>query len=429
MTFDPVHRMSASSTKSMRKLSRTSRSRFDMSPSLPCGVAVSVAHRCPLPKQPDSASDAASPRPTIREVALIVVLTLLAGALLAPGLPIGPSLDAAVFSHVGGRILDGVAPYVGAWDHKPPGIYLATAAAQVLLGWLGPWTAEWLLSLAATVGLGAAVAAALARLQVTGWPRTLAAAGATILASHYLLALGGGLTEPPATALVAWALVLVLATGPTSSAHLAGVGALVGLAALFSVQLLPAGLVVLALAVFLRPDGTRPRAATAMSLGFAAPLALVAAWLAVIGVLPVGFAATSRDDRVAGVDRCLAGALRGAGPLLRPLRHPGGGAAGAARRRRAGAGARHAPARRGSAHASRRLPPPRRDPGDLGGDRDHLGGHADRPRGRSIRANASRGRADRAPRRRHAAGMGERAAPLRPVRPRTGDPLLVSLPA
>ena len=252
-------------------------------------MAVSVAHRCPLPKQPDSASDAASPRPTIREVALIVVLTLLAGALLAPGLPIGPSLDAAVFSHVGGRILDGVAPYVGAWDHKPPGIYLATAAAQVLLGWLGPWTAEWLLSLAATVGLGAAVAAALARLQVTGWPRTLAAAGATIVASHYLLALGGGLTEPPATALVAWALVLVLATGPTSSAHLAGVGALVGLAALFSVQLLPAGLVVLALAVFLRPDGTRPRAATAMSLGFAAPLALVAAWLAVIGVLPVAF--------------------------------------------------------------------------------------------------------------------------------------------
>ncbi|MEO7870507.1 MAG: hypothetical protein ABIS42_07855 [Candidatus Limnocylindria bacterium] len=222
-------------------------------------------------------------------MALIIVLILLAGALLAPGLPIGPSLDAAVFSHVGGRILDGVAPYVGAWDHKPPGIYLATAAAQALLGWLGPWTAEWLLSLAATVGLGAAVAAVLSRLQVAGWPRTLGAVGATILASHYLLALGGGLTEPPATALVAWALVLSLATGRRSSARLAGIGALVGLAALFSVQLLPAGLVVLALAVFLRPAGTRPRAATAMSLGFAAPLALVAAWLAVIGVLPAAF--------------------------------------------------------------------------------------------------------------------------------------------
>jgi len=219
-------------------------------------------------------------------VALIIVLTLLAGALLAPGLPIGPSLDAAVFSHVGGRILDGVAPYVGAWDHKPPGIYLATAAAQALLGWLGPWTADWLLSLAATVGLGAAVAAVLARLQVTGWPRTLGAVGATILASHYLLALGGGLTEPPATALVAWALVLALGAGPSTGPRLAGIGVLVGLSVLLSIQLLPAGLVVLALAFFLQPSGGRSASALAVALGFAAPLALVAAWLAVIGVLP-----------------------------------------------------------------------------------------------------------------------------------------------
>ena len=136
-------------------------------------------------------------------VALIGALILLAAALLAPGLIVGPSLDAAVFSHIGGGILDGVAPYAGSWDHKPPGIYLASAGIQAALGWLGPWTADWLLSVAASVGIGLAVARVLERLEVTGWPRALAACGATILASQYLMALGGGLTEPLATLLAA----------------------------------------------------------------------------------------------------------------------------------------------------------------------------------------------------------------------------------
>src|SRR5439155_11230324 len=111
-------------------------------------------------------------------------------------LVVGPYLKTAVFSHIGGRMLDGVAPYVGTWDHKPPGIYLASAAVQGALGWLGPWTADWLLSLAASAAIGAAVAAVLPRIGVRGWPRSLAAIAARILASHYPLALGGGLTEP-----------------------------------------------------------------------------------------------------------------------------------------------------------------------------------------------------------------------------------------
>lgn len=213
-------------------------------------------------------------------MALIIVLTLLAGALLAPGLPIGPSLDAAVFSHVGGRILDGVAPYVGAWDHKPPGIYLATAAAQALLGWLGPWTAGWLLSLAATVGLGAAVAAVLARLGVTGWPRTLAAAGAVVLAGQYLLALGGGLTEPLATAFVAWALVLVPQT--TAGGRLAVAGTLLAAGLLCSLQVLPGVFVVLALA----GSGRRLARVALLAAGLAAPIILVTGWLAFAGALP-----------------------------------------------------------------------------------------------------------------------------------------------
>jgi hypothetical protein len=217
-------------------------------------------------------------------MALAAVLLLLAAAMLAPGLVVGPSLDAAVFADVGGRMLHGVTPYLGAWDHKPPGIYLAGAAAQAVLGWLGPWTADWMLSLVATAGIGVAVATALARLGVATWPRALAALGATVLASHYLVALGGGLTEPPATALVAWALVLALR--PTSGTSLAIGGALVGLATLLSVQLLPGGLVVIGLAVRQGPALARLRGTVLAALGFAAPLAAAGGWLIATGAMP-----------------------------------------------------------------------------------------------------------------------------------------------
>ena len=239
-------------------------------------------------------------------VALLIVLTLLSGALLAPGLLVGPSLDAAVFSHAGGRLLEGVTPYVGTWDHKPPGIYLASAAAQAVLGWLGPWTADWLLSLAASVGLGAAVAAVLGRLQVAGWPRALAALGATILASHFLLALGGGLTETPAAALVAWALVLAVSRGP--AVRLGAVGALVGISLLLSPQLLPGAVAVLGLPLFLRP--TSPWTAVALALGFAAPVAAVAAWLAMIGAFPAAI------DAVVGYSGAYRASSGAYGPTL-----------------------------------------------------------------------------------------------------------------
>ena len=220
-------------------------------------------------------------------VALIAVLTLLAAAMLAPGLVVGPSLDAAVFTDVGGRMLHGATPYLGAWDHKPPGIYLATAGIQAVLGWLGPWTAAWLLSLVATVGIGVAVATVLARLGLTRWPRALAALGATMVASHYLVALGGGLTEPPATALEAWA--LVLAIRPVGGARLAAIGGLAGLATLLSVLLLPGALIVLALSVLRRSARAGVRGAALAALGFAAPLVAAGAWLMVTGAMPAAF--------------------------------------------------------------------------------------------------------------------------------------------
>lgn len=233
---------------------------------------------------PDSAGDARPAGPTIASVALVLALILVAAAMLAPGLVLGPSLDAAVFNDVGSRLLHGVTPYVGTWDHKPPGIYLLVAGAQAALGWLGPWNAVWLLSLAVSVGIGISIAAALTRLGVTGWPRSLAAIGCSILASHYLLALGGGLTEPPAALLAGVALVLALRPG--GAARLGAIGLLVGLSALVSVQLLPGGLVVLGLALVRRPAAGRAIATALLMLGFGAPLAAVGIWLIAIGAMP-----------------------------------------------------------------------------------------------------------------------------------------------
>jgi hypothetical protein len=226
-----------------------------------------------------------------------LALVLLAGALLAPGLLLGPALDAAVFSHVAGRLLDGAAPYVGSWDHKPPGIYLADAGAQALLGWLGQWTADWLVTLAATVGIGLGVAAALGRLGVDGWPRRLAAAGAVAFGAEYLLALGGGLTEAPAAALTGAAIALALS--PTRRAQLLAVGALLGLAVTFSVQTIPG---VVAVLLLMRGN---PKGLAITAVGFVVPVTLVVGWLALAGALPaavdaiVGYTAAYRASSAA----------------------------------------------------------------------------------------------------------------------------------
>ncbi|MGH9181788.1 MAG: hypothetical protein ACRDY5_08745, partial [Acidimicrobiales bacterium] len=241
-------------------------------------------------------------------MSLLVVLILVAGAMLAPGLVIGPSLDAAVFNHVGGRVLDGVTPYLGTWDHKPPGIYLASAATQALLGWFDPWAGDWLLSVAAAAGLGLGLATVLARLGVGGWPRALSAVGATLFAGHYLLALGGGLTEPVGTALIATA--LAIAVLPTGRAAQGVMGMLAGLSVLFSVQMVPGAVAVLALALALQPAGSRGVGAARLAMGVAIPIASVGAWLQLVGALPAAL------DAVVGYSVAYRGASAGYGATL-----------------------------------------------------------------------------------------------------------------
>lgn len=243
-----------------------------------------------------------------------LILVLFAAAMLAPGLVVGPSLDAAVFNQVGARILAGSAPYLAAWDHKPPGIYLMSAAVQAIFGWLGPWTADWLLSLGATAGLGVAVASVLRRVGVTGWPRALGALGVVFLAGNYLLALGGGLTEPVAAALVATSLALALRR--PGYAGLIGVGTLLGMALLVSVQLLPGAAVVLFLALWMQPRGSRPRSAAFLVTAALAPIAATAAWLGVLGALPAAVDAVIAYSAAYVAAGAAYGAKLGAGAAL-----------------------------------------------------------------------------------------------------------------
>jgi len=217
-------------------------------------------------------------------LALTGALILLAAGMLSPGLIVGPSLDAAVFSHIGGGLLHGVVPYAGSWDHKPPGMYVALAAVQAALGWLGPWTAGWLLSVATSAGIGLAVATVLPRHGVVGWPRTLAAGGATILSSQYLMALGGGLTEPLATLLVAWA--LALADRQPTGMRLVGMGVLLGMSIVVSLQAVPGAGAVCGYALMRQADRERLWGAGLVVLGVAAPLVAATSWLFVIGALP-----------------------------------------------------------------------------------------------------------------------------------------------
>jgi hypothetical protein len=241
---------------------------------------------------------------------LLIVLVVLSAAMLAPGLLVGPTLDAAVFNHVGGRLLEGAAPYLDSWDHKPPGIYLASAGAQAILGWFGPWGADWLLSLASTVGAGLAIAAVLTRLGVVGWPRSLAAIGATVFASNYFVALGGGLTEPVATALIG--VSLVIAIRPTGRRAVASAGGILGMSLLVSPQVLPGAALVMGLVVGLQPPRLRVTRGALFAGAVGIPLAAAAGWLLVIGALPASL------DEVVRYSAAYSAASAGFGANLGP---------------------------------------------------------------------------------------------------------------
>ncbi len=228
------------------------------------------------------------------------VLGALAALLLAPGLVSGPSLDPAVFVHVASELLDGQRLYADTWDHKPPGIYLIFAAAQALLPVLDQWLATWLLAMAVTAGAALLVDVAARRLGVRPLPAFAAALLCVVAMGQYLMALGGGLTEPVAAVLLAGALVIVLQGTPgtdrRTAAGPAATGLLLGLAVLVAIPVAPGALAISGLAVARQG----PRTALPLAAGAIAPLVAALTWLAATGALPaavdavVGYSAAYR---------------------------------------------------------------------------------------------------------------------------------------
>ncbi len=203
---------------------------------------------------------------------------------MLPGLLVGPSLDAAVFTLTADRLLDGVPPYAGTWDHKPPLIYVLAALAQVLLGWLGPWPATWSLSVVSVAAVGALVAAIVQRM---GYARMALACGiaVAVATAQFVVSLGGGLTEHVATVPAAAAILIALRAGGARRWVL--VGALGASSVAISLQALPAA----APLAFLALSAARPLRA----LGSLMAGGLMAAGVVVGALIATGLAAAAVD--------------------------------------------------------------------------------------------------------------------------------------
>jgi hypothetical protein len=218
-------------------------------------------------------------------VRIYLVCVAIAAALLAPGLLVGPSLDAALFAEVASRVRSGATLYVDVWDHKPPGIYLLLSIGQALIPWIGPWLVSWLLSVLATAGTAALIHGIGRRIGLGQTASLLGTIGALLILAQYFTALGGGLTEPFAALLLVTALQLSLrAWGrDDGAASAAAAASLLAVALLVSVQSAPALAPILWVAVA-RSSYVRRRAAVSV-LAFAGPLILAAGWLALTGSL------------------------------------------------------------------------------------------------------------------------------------------------
>ena len=213
-----------------------------------------------------------------------------AALFLLPGLLIGPSFDAAVFTEVAARVRDGVLPYAGVWDHKPPGEYVLGALAQILVPWVSPWLPIWLLGVVFVAAAAAIVGGILVELGLRG----AAVLGAMIAAgvpSVFIISLGGGLTEPMSVLPLAAALLVVLSEveGERWWARSLLAGSLLGLALLLSL-IAAAGIAAIGLVAMLvaHPE-TRIRRAALLVAGAAVPWIVVFVPLGLLGGLPAAF--------------------------------------------------------------------------------------------------------------------------------------------
>ena len=215
-------------------------------------------------------------------------LVAAAALLLSPGLWLGPGFDASVYTLAGLRIRDGYMPYTDLFDNKPPGLYLLNAFGQMLLPWLDPWLVAWILSLVFTICAILVVNRLLCR-RLSPVAAFLASLVCLAGVASYPIALGGGLTETFAILPLILALYTLstLRSSWRTAALVAGLGSL---ACLFSVQALPAAIVLAGAAVLVgsKPTEAARRAVAALVGGSFVPLA-VAGWLAARGAIGDAF--------------------------------------------------------------------------------------------------------------------------------------------
>jgi len=207
-----------------------------------------------------------------------------AAALLAPGLAVGPSPDAALFVLAGARIDAGYAPYRDLWDQKPPGVYVLNSVDQRVLPWLDPWLVGWLLTVL-FVGAAAVVFERLLRSRLGPTSAYCWSLVCLIGIASFPMALGGGLTESFAILPLVAALWAVVRSESSLRAA-ALVGCSLSLACLLSLQALPAA-AVLSVAAVWQGGSRRGRTGRAVALlvgGAIIPLG-VAAWLIARGAL------------------------------------------------------------------------------------------------------------------------------------------------
>lgn len=228
-------------------------------------------------------------RRTLLLLLLILLLTIAARVRL---LDIPLERDEGGFAYVAALLLEGIPPYVEAYDYKPPALYLTYAAT---IGLLGSTPA------AVHAGLLAANLAAIVCcfLLVRRWrddAAALLAAGlyALLSLSPSVLGFAAHGTQFVAAWVLAGALLLERALGAGSRARISvaslAAGAAFGLAALHK----QSGLLFLPYALILPfavraggGGGIRSAAATAAAVaaGFLLPVALAAAWLGAAGAL------------------------------------------------------------------------------------------------------------------------------------------------
>jgi hypothetical protein len=216
----------------------------------------------------------------VRNGALVLAASLVVHV---PGLLIGPSLDASAFDVVGWRLAQGAQLYAGIWDHKPPGTFVIPWAAELMRGVANPWLIIWLASVLATAATGLLAGALLRRAGIERLSVPVALL-VTLASGQYLVSLGGGLAEQPATALATGAVLLV--AGRDGTWRWLAAGCLLAAGVAVSIQVVPAGAALLVL------DWKRDRSVPSFVALLGGGLVLIAIAVVALWVAGVGPAAS-----------------------------------------------------------------------------------------------------------------------------------------